>query len=605
MAELLRKDQKVENTWDIESIFPTEEDFWKQFKEVEEFLPEIKNYKGKVTNGAKELLEVFKVSEKWGIKLEELYIYAFFRNDQDSTDSKNKEIYAKTGSLASKFGAEWSFLVPELLSVDEEVLNGYIEELDELKVYKFDIEKINKKRPHTLDPEQEKLIAMASEALSASDETFAALNNTDVDFDDVEDKDGNKHVLTHGTYGTFMESPDRELRKNTFFSLYKYFEKHINTLASTLGGNLKTKKYYADTHNYSSTRNHALSSNLIPEEVYDNLVDTVNSKIPALHKYYELHKKVKGFDDFRLYDRSVSMIDGEPIKFTFEEARDIVLEAVKPMGEDYVNNMRKAFTERWIDIYPNKGKRSGAYSWGGYTTKPFILLNFDGTLNDVYTLIHELGHSMHSFYTRKNQPYVYGNYSIFVAEVASTCNEALLTEYLYSKFEKEGNKEGMLRVLNEALHGFVGTVYRQTQFAEFEHIINQHLQNGGAITSDFLNTEYFNLVKKYYGDVFTYDEEIKYEWSRVPHFYYNYYVYQYSTGFAAASALAEKIVHGSQEDRDRYIDYLKAGKSDYPLNVMRKAGVDMEKEDYLNDAFAVFERRLNEFEALVEKLGLA
>ena len=336
MAELLRKDQKVENTWDIESIFPTEEDFWKQFKEVEEFLPEIKNYKGKVTNGAKELLEVFKVSEKWGIKLEELYIYAFFRNDQDSTDSKNKEIYAKTGSLASKFGAEWSFLVPELLSVDEEVLNGYIEELDELKVYKFDIEKINKKRPHTLDPEQEKLIAMASEALSASDETFAALNNTDVDFDDVEDKDGNKHVLTHGTYGTFMESPDRELRKNTFFSLYKYFEKHINTLASTLGGNLKTKKYYADTHNYSSTRNHALSSNLIPEEVYDNLVDTVNSKIPALHKYYELHKKVKGFDDFRLYDRSVSMIDGEPIKFTFEEARDIVLEAVKPMGEEYV-----------------------------------------------------------------------------------------------------------------------------------------------------------------------------------------------------------------------------------------------------------------------------
>ena len=598
MAELLRKDQKVENTWDIESIFPTEEDFWKQFKEVEEFLPEIKNYKGKITNGAKELLEVFKVSEKWGIKLEELYIYAFFRNDQDSTDSKNKEIYAKTGSLASKFGAEWSFLVPELLSVDEEVLNGYIEELDELKVYKFDIEKINKKRPHTLDPEQEKLIAMASEALSASDETFAALNNTDVDFDDVEDKAGNKHVLPHGTYGTFMESPDRELRKNTFFSLYKYFEKHINTLASTLGGNLKTKKYYADTHNYSSTRNHALSSNLIPEEVYDNLVETVNSKIPALHKYYELHKKVKGFDDFRLYDRSVSMIDGEPIKFTFEEARDIVLEAVKPMGEDYVNNMKKAFTERWIDIYPNKGKRSGAYSWGGYTTKPFILLNFDGTLNDVYTLIHELGHSMHSFYTRKNQPYVYGNYSIFVAEVASTCNEALLTEYLYSKFEKEGNKEGMLRVLNEALHGFVGTVYRQTQFAEFEHIINQHLQNGGAITSDFLNTEYFNLVKKYYGDVFTYDEEIKYEWSRVPHFYYNYYVYQYATGYSAAQALSRLILEDSKNAQVYIDEFLSKGNSDYPINVLKNAGVDMSKPEAIELALKGFEEKIEKFEKL-------
>ena len=538
MAELLRKDQKVENTWDIESIFPTEEDFWKQFKEVEEFLPEIKNYKGKVTNGAKELLEVFKVSEKWGIKLEELYIYAFFRNDQDSTDSKNKEIYAKTGSLASKFGAEWSFLVPELLSVDEEVLNGYIEELDELKVYKFDIEKINKKRPHTLDPEQEKLIAMASEALSASDETFAALNNTDVDFDDVEDKDGNKHVLTHGTYGTFMESPDRELRKNTFFSLYKYFEKHINTLASTLGGNLKTKKYYADTHNYSSTRNHALSSNLIPEEVYDNLVETVNSKIPALHKYYELHKKVKGFDDFRLYDRSVS------------------------------------------------------------TTKPFILLNFDGTLNDVYTLIHELGHSMHSFYTRKNQPYVYGNYSIFVAEVASTCNEALLTEYLYSKFEKEGNKEGMLRVLNEALHGFVGTVYRQTQFAEFEHIINQHLQNGGAITSDFLNTEYFNLVKKYYGDVFTYDEEIKYEWSRVPHFYYNYYVYQYATGYSAAQALSRLILEDSKNAQVYIDEFLSKGNSDYPINVLKNAGVDMSKPEAIELALKGFEEKIEKFEKL-------
>jgi len=269
------------------------------------------------------------------------------------------------------------------------------------------------------------------------------------------------------------------------------------------------------------------------------------------------------------------MID-QSIKFTFEEARDIVLEAVKPMGEDYVNNMRKAFTERWIDIYPNKGKRSGAYSWGGYTTKPFILLNFDGTLNDVYTLIHELGHSMHSFYTRKNQPYVYGNYSIFVAEVASTCNEALY----------------------EALHGFVGTVYRQTQFAEFEHIINQHLQNGGAITSDFLNTEYFNLVKKYYGDVFTYDEEIKYEWSRVPHFYYNYYVYQYATGYSAAQALSRLILEDSKNAQVYIDEFLSKGNSDYPINVLKNAGVDMSKPEAIELALKGFEEKIEKFEKL-------
>ena len=385
MVELLRKDQKVENTWDLESMFKTNDDFWNQFKEVEKLIPEIKNYRGKVKEGAKGLLEVFKAEEDMSLKMEQLTIYAFLRKDQDSTDAEYGELYAKTMNLSSKFYAEWSFLKPELLSIEEDVLLGYVEELDELKVYKFELEKLNKKRPHTLDAEQEKIIAMAGEALNASDETFSALNNADVEFEQVEDKDGNKHTLTHGRYGTYMESTDRVLRKNTFHALYDYFKKDNNTLASTLGGNLKRKKYYADVYKYSSTTNNALSNNLIPEEVYDNLVSVVNEKIPALQKYYSLHKRAKGFEDFRLYDRSVSMVKGEPLKFTFEEARDIVLEAVKPMGEEYVNDMRKAFTERWIDVYPNKGKRSGAYSWGGYTTKPFVLLNFDGTLNDVYT----------------------------------------------------------------------------------------------------------------------------------------------------------------------------------------------------------------------------
>ena len=598
MVELLRKDQKVENTWDLESMFKTNEDFWNQFKEVEKLIPEIKNYRGKVKEGAKALLEVFKVEEDMSLKMEQLTIYAFLRKDQDSTNAEYGEIYAKTMNLNSKFDAEWSFLKPELLSIEEEVLSEYVEELEDLKVYKFKLEKLNKKRPHTLDAEQERIVAMAAEALDASDETFSALNNADVKFEEVEDKDGNKHTLTHGTYGTYMESPDRVLRKNTFHALYNYFKKHNNTLASTLSGNLKKKKYYADVHKYSSTRNNALSNNLIPEEVYDNLVTVVNKKIPALQRYYNLHKRAKGFEDFRLYDRSVSMVKGEPLKFTFEEARDIVLEAVKPMGEEYVNDMKKAFTERWIDVYPNKGKRSGAYSWGGYTTKPFVLLNFDGTLNDVYTLIHELGHSMHSYYTRKHQPYVYGDYSIFVAEVASTCNEALLTEYLYNKFEKEGNKNGMLRVLNQALSGFTATVYRQTQFAEFEHKINQHLQNGGALTAEYFNTEYFNLIKKYYGDVFTYDEDIKYEWSRVPHFYYNYYVYQYATGYSAAQALSKLILKDSKNAKVYIDEFLSKGCSNYPIEVLKNAGVDMSKPEPIELALQDFEEKIEKFEKL-------
>ena len=598
MVELLRKDQKVENTWDLESMFKTNEDFWNQFKEVEKLIPEIKNYRGKVKEGAKALLEVFKVEGDMSLKMEQLTIYAFLRKDQDSTNAEYGEIYAKTMNLNSKFDAEWSFLKPELLSIEEEVLSEYVEELEDLKVYKFKLEKLNKKRPHTLDAEQERIVAMAAEALDASDETFSALNNADVKFEEVEDKDGNKHTLTHGTYGTYMESPDRVLRKNTFHALYNYFKKHNNTLASTLSGNLKKKKYYADVHKYSSTRNNALSNNLIPEEVYDNLVTVVNKKIPALQRYYNLHKRAKGFEDFRLYDRSVSIVKGEPLKFTFEEASNIVLEAVKPMGEEYVNDMKKAFTERWIDVYPNKGKRSGAYSWGGYTTKPFVLLNFDGTLNDVYTLIHELGHSMHSYYTRKHQPYVYGDYSIFVAEVASTCNEALLTEYLYNKFEKEGNKNGMLRVLNQALSGFTATVYRQTQFAEFEHKINQHLQNGGALTAEYFNTEYFNLIKKYYGDVFTYDEDIKYEWSRVPHFYYNYYVYQYATGYSAAQALSKLILEDSKNAKVYIDEFLSKGCSNYPIEVLKNAGVDMSKPEPIELAHQDFEEKIEKFEKL-------
>ncbi len=598
MAELLRKDVKLEDTWDLTTIFKTDEDFWAEFKNAEENLKNISNYQNKLANSAKDLLEVLKASEECDLRLSTLYVYAHLKNDQDTTEAKYKEMYSKTYDLYVKNMTEWAFLTPELMEVDEKILDSYLNELDDLKIYKFEIEKINKSRPHVLDKESEKLISMAGSALSASSDIFSALNNTDVDFGEVEDKDGNKLPLNHGTYGQYMESKDRILRENSFRAIYKFYAAHNNTLAATLSGKLKATKYYADTHKYSSTRNSALSNNHIPEEVYDNLVDTVNKNLHVLHKFFRLQKKVLGEEQFRLYDRGVSMIDGEPAKFSWEEARDLVLEAVKPMGETYYNDMKKAFSERWIDVRPNKGKRSGAYSSGGYATNPFILMNYNETLDNVFTLIHELGHSMHSYYTRKNQPQTYGSYSIFVAEVASTCNEALLSNYLYKKFESEGNRDAMLQLLNQDLIGYVGTLYRQVMFAEFEHLIHKTIQEGGVLTAEFLNEKYFDLVKKYHGDALEYDEEIKYEWSRVPHFYYIYYVYQYATGFSAAQALSSLILEDSKNAQIYIDEFLAKGNSNYPIEVLKNAGVDMSKSYPIERAIAEFDKKIDAFEKL-------
>lgn len=598
MEQLLRKDVKLEETWDLTTIYATDEKFWEVFEEANSSLKNIASYQNKLANSAEDLLDVIKMSEEVELRMQTLYIYAHLKNDQDTTNVTYKEMFSKVWDLYVRTSTELSFITPELMSTDENIINYYVEKLPELQQYKFYLEKLNKTRPHTLDKESEKLISMAGSALSASQETFSALNNTDVEFENVFDKDGKELPLNFGTYGKYMESKDRVLRKNTFKAMYKFYKSHINTLASTLSGNLKTNKYYADTHNYKSTRHSALSNNHIPEEVYDNLVSTVNKNLNVLHKYHRLQKKVAGTEDFRLYDRSVSMIEGEPLKFTFEEAKEIVLNSVKPMGETYVNDMKKAFDERWIDIRPNKGKRSGAYSSGGYVTKPYILLNYDDTLNYVHTLIHELGHSMHSYYTRKHQPQVYGDYSIFVAEVASTCNEALLSDYLYKKFKKENNRDAMLAVLNQELSDYVSTLYRQVMFAEFEHTINKTLQEGGVLTAEFLNETYLELVKKYHGDAFVYDEEIKYEWSRVPHFYYNYYVYQYATGFSAAQALSSLILEDSK-NAQRYIEeFLSKGNSNYPIEVLKNAGVDMSKSEPIERAIADFDKKIDEFEKL-------
>ena len=398
-----------------------------------------------------------------------------------------------------------------------------------------------------------------------------------------------------------VESKNREVRRGAYEALYATYKQYQHTYAKTLQTNVKVQNYRAKVRNYKSAREAALAANFVPESVYDNLVSAVHKHLPLLHRYLALRSKILGIPDLKMYDVYTPLSSVE-YSFTYEEALKKAEEALAVLGDDYLSRVKLAFSERWIDVYENQGKRSGAYSGGSYDTNAFMLLNWQDNLDNLFTLVHETGHSMHSSYTRETQPYVYGDYSIFLAEIASTTNENILTEKLLQEVQDDATR---FAILNNFLDGFRGTVFRQTQFAEFEHAIHQADQNGEVLTSEFLSKLYADLNQDYYGLSKEDNPQIQYEWARIPHFYYNYYVYQYSTGFAAASALAEKIVHGSQEDRNRYIDYLKAGKSDYPLNIMRKAGVDMEKEDYLNDAFAVFERRLDEFEALVEKLGLA
>ncbi|HCR2881416.1 TPA: oligoendopeptidase F, partial [Enterococcus faecium] len=425
------------------------------------------------------------------------------------------------------------------------------------------------------------------------------LNNADLVFPTIEGENGEIVQLSHGVYGQLLESTDRRVREAAFKGLYSVYEQFRNTFASTLGTHIKGHNFKAKVRNYSSAREASLSNNHIPESVYDTLVDVVNKHLPLLHRYMELRKRLLEVEKLHMYDLYTPVLGEAPITFTYEEAKEKALEALKPMGEEYMAIVEKAFSERWIDVVENKGKRSGAYSSGSYDTNPYILLNWHDTLDQLFTLVHEMGHSVHSYFTRSNQPYVYGDYSIFLAEIASTTNENILTEYL---LETEKDPRVRAYVLNHYLDGFKGTVFRQTQFAEFEHFMHTEDEKGVPLTSEYLSDSYGKLNAKYYGPAVEEDPEIKFEWSRIPHFYYNYYVFQYSTGFSAASALAKKILNQEPEALENYLAYLKAGNSDYPVEVMKKAGVDMTQAAYIEDAMSMFEQRLNELEELIDRL---
>ena len=598
---LQRNEINEKDTWDLSTIFETDQKWEEELALLTEDTKQAASLEGHLLDSAESLLDITECYLDLSRRLEKLYVYAHMKNDQDTRVAKYQEYYAKAMALYSQLDQVFSFYEPEFMAITEDQYQNFLTEEPKLQPYKHFFDKLLQNKDHVLSQREEELLAGAGEIFGAASETFAILDNADIVFPFVKDEDGNEVQLSHGVYMRLVESKNREVRRGAYEALYATYEQYQHTYAKTLQTNVKVQNYRAKVRNYKSAREAALAANFVPESVYDNLVSAVRKHLPLLHRYLALRSKILGIPDLKMYDVYTPLSSVE-YSFTYEEALKKAEEALAVLGEDYLSRVKRAFNERWIDVYENQGKRSGAYSGGSYDTNAFMLLNWQDNLDNLFTLVHETGHSMHSSYTRETQPYVYGDYSIFLAEIASTTNENILTEKLLQEVQDDATR---FAILNNFLDGFRGTVFRQTQFAEFEHAIHQADQNGEVLTSEFLNNLYADLNQEYYGLSKEDNPQIQYEWARIPHFYYNYYVYQYSTGFAAASALAEKIVHGSQDDRDRYIDYLKAGKSDYPLNIMRKAGVDMEKEDYLNDAFAVFERRLDEFEALVEKLGLA
>lgn len=594
-----REEVAEASTWDLTKIFADDAAFEVSFKEVQEELSKADSYKGTLKDGGAAFLAALEYVLDFSRKFETIYVYSHLKNDQDTANTTYQALYARASSLAAQAGEAISWFEPEVLTLSDETIWGYFDEEPKLAEYRHFVKQIVDNRDHVLPAEQEALLAGAGEIFGSPSSTFAVLNNADLVFPTIDGENGEKIQLSHGVYGQLMESTNREVREAAFKGLYSVYEQFRNTFASTLSTNVKSHNYKAKVRKYASAREAALSNNHIPESVYDTLVDVVNKNLPLLHRYMELRKHLLKVDELHMYDVYTPLLGEATISYTYDQAVDKAIEALAPMGEEYMTVVKEAFNNRWIDVVENKGKRSGAYSSGAYDTLPYILMNWHDTLDQLYTLVHEMGHSVHSYFTRSNQEYVYGDYSIFLAEIASTTNENILTEHL---LETESDPRVRAYVLNHYLDGFKGTVFRQTQFAEFEHFMHVEDAKGTPLTSEFLSESYGELNKKYYGDALTDDPEIRLEWSRIPHFYYNYYVFQYSTGFSAAAALSAKILNEGPEALEHYLNYLKAGSSDYPIEVMKKAGVDMTQATYIEDAMKTFEARLDELEALVAEL---
>lgn len=590
-----REEQKQENCWAIEDLYWTDKAWQKDYDRLCEEIPRLSSYAGKLADDTATLVEFLDLQAELSLLGERLYVYANQRLHENTGNAVYQELSGKIMTLLVKMDAETSFFCPELLDIPQEKIEAAMEKSEKLLFYRRYLSELYRKKEHILSDEMEEVLANAGEMADSPSDIFSMFNNADIRFDAVTDENGTVREVTHGSFITLLEDKSRKVRSDAFHSLYSQYEKYKNTLAAMYRANVKQYAFFAKTRKFDSSLSYGLSGSHIPNEVYHQLIDTVNEYLPLMHRYVSLRAKCLGVQELHMYDLYVPMVEGVALKIPFEEAKKIVYDGLAPLGDDYRKILTEGFTNRWIDVYENEGKRSGAYSWGAYGTHPYVLLNYQDNLNNVFTLAHEMGHALHSYFSDEAQPYIYAGYRIFVAEVASTCNESLLIHYL---LEHAKSREEKAYLVNYFLDQFKGTLFRQTMFAEFEEITHRMVEEGKTLTPENICEIYYDLNKKYYGSEMHIDEEIAMEWARIPHFYTPFYVYQYATGFSAAIAISRKILAGDQDVLSGYKKFLQSGGSLDPIDLLKLAGVDMTKKEPIVEAMGLFEQLLDEMDKL-------
>lgn len=592
-----REEISNEYKWAIEDLYKSDEEWERDYNKVLEMAEKIKAYQGKLEQSAEKLYEFMEKFEEMQKLSEKVYVYANQKLHENTGNGTYQGLSAKAQGMLVVTGEAVSFFEPEFLSIPENVYKDMLQH-NGLKKYEHYFEEIRRQSAHILTKEMEELLAMAGEVVEGASDIFSMFNNADIKFPQVEDGKGEVLALTHGSYIALLENSDRTIRKQAFENLYGMYEKYKNTLAAVYQASVKSDVFQAKARKYTSAREMALHASNIPLSVYDNLIESVHAHLPAMYRYVDIRKEALGISKLHMYDLYAPMVEDVDKKNDFEDAKKIVLQGLKPLGKEYIALLKEGFENRWIDIYENVGKRSGAYSWGAYGTHPYVLMNYNGTLNHVFTLAHEMGHALHSYYSDANQEYIYAGYKIFVAEVASTVNESLLIHHL---IEQAGSAKEKAYLINHFLEQFRGTLFRQTMFAEFEKKSHEMVENSEPLTADNLSEMYYNLNKQYFGEEIHVDEEIAMEWARIPHFYNAFYVYQYATGFSAAIAISKAILAGDQEVMEGYFKFLKSGSSMYPIDLLKLCKVDMTTTKPVEDALKVFEGLLDEFEKVMNE----
>ncbi|MDD2619600.1 MAG: oligoendopeptidase F [Syntrophomonadaceae bacterium] len=599
MSGLTKKREEIatEYKWKLEDIY-SNEDLWESdFQSVKCSVKEVEKYQGRLGDSAAELLGVLRLSDELGLTIEKLYVYSRMRRDEDNAKSHYQSLFDRIEGLSIQVGSSTSYIIPEITGLPEERIKEFLSANKDLQIYQHFFDELMRQKEHILSREEERILAMSADLSLASKSIFGMLNNADIKFPIIKDEEGNDIELTKGRYGRFMESSNRQVRMDTFKALYSSYGKLKNTLATTLSSSVKNDIFYARVRKYPSALQASLDQDNVSQDVYEQLIKSVHNNMEYMYRYMKLRKRMLKLDELHMYDIYTPLVTEYKMNIPYEQAKELVIRGLQPLGKEYVGKLSEGMNSGWIDVYENEGKTSGAYSWGSYKTHPYVLLNYDNKLDDVFTLAHEMGHSMHSYYSNKNQPSIYAQYSIFLAEVASTVNESLLIDHMLNNCT---DKQEKMFLINHYLEQFRGTVYRQTMFAEFEKIIHEQVENGGALTPENLSKIYRELNIQYYGPEVILDEEIDMEWARIPHFYSAFYVYKYATGFSAATAIKQQILEEGQPAVDRYLEFLKAGSSDYPLNVLKKAGVDLASPEPVNKALQYFGKLLLEMEDLLK-----